>query len=128
MADRDRWKPQPLLEESEWSLIPGVGLTKRVAWCMQALWLLFAMCSVILRGEALLEMGLVWMIGAYALFYVTQRLGGREGIFSAGARVNSDSTFYERLLGDSISIFLLLCALAIVLFGLQAIRSIWSGP
>jgi len=126
MTNRSPWRPQRLLDESDWSLIPDIGLTTRVGWSIRALWLVVAALAAALRTEHLIEVGLMWLLGAHSLFYVTQRLGGREGKFGT-TRVGSESTFYERLIGDSASILFLLIAIAAMVFGIQSFRSLWSA-
>ena len=128
MANRRPWEPRPLLDENPWSLFPVVGLTRASALFAQVIWIAFALVFVLLRPGEWQSIGLAWLFGAWVVFYITQRFGGREAILVGYVpSITPESSFQERLLGDVLFLFLVLFLAAIIVFGVGTIREFWGS-
>jgi hypothetical protein len=124
MPKRSPWAPRELLDLNPWSLLPAIGLSKSMAWLAQVLWLAFAAVFAILRPDEWQSIGVTWLFGAWALFYITQRLGDREAIVGGAApHVTRDTQFQLRLATDALFVLLLLFASVVIAFGLETVRA-----
>jgi hypothetical protein len=125
MSQRARWGPQPLLEERQWSLLPVVHLSVRSAAAMQAAWAAFAITFIVIRTLNLFSPFGFWLLGAWALFYITQRLGGRQAMIGGAApKIRPDSPFQLRLLLDLFHLGVLGAMAAAIALGPPSIRAL----
>ena len=126
MAKRSPWESRSLLDLHPWSLLPVVGLSKAGAIAAQVTWAGFVILFLVQRPLDWLSLVVSWLVGAWAVFYITQRLGGREAIFAGVSTVRFDSPFQVRLIGDAMCVFVLVLFAGVVVFGASAIRALWS--
>ena len=122
-AKRNPWAPRPSLEPNPWSLFPVIGLTKSRAWIAQVLWATFACIFLWRRTAESVSIAIAWLVGVWAILYITQRLGGREATLSAGVHVTPESPFLMRLFGDLVILLSVIFLAAIITFGVETVRA-----
>jgi hypothetical protein len=108
-----------------WSLLPNLGLSVRGAVQAQVIWFAYAVIFLLIRPTHWVEISLAWAGGAWMVFYITQRLGGREAmLLGVAPRITPDSPFQMRLMSDILYVLALVFIAAIIAFGAEAIRGL----
>jgi hypothetical protein len=125
MARRHPWESRPLLDDHPWSLLPVIGLSKLAAVVAQVAWLGFVLLFATLRPSDLPSLLPSWLLGAWFVFYITQRLGGRDAMVGGAApRIRPDSTFQVRLVIDVLYVVLLIVLAGVIALGPQTVRGL----
>ena len=114
-----RWDPKPLLELRDGSLLQSIGLSMRAGRLAQAAWALVVLVVALMRpSDWMLSLG-GWALGAFALNYISARLGGRPATYTTvGDELREDdSAFQMRLLIDVTMLLYLVAAFVLAILG-----------
>jgi hypothetical protein len=94
------------------SLLPTVGLSKRWGIWMQVAWFVAVLVAALARPEGPAAFLVRWVVGAYSLYYIAARLGGRPAQVPRVGAIDAESAFQARLVFDSLFIWLFLAIVA----------------
>jgi hypothetical protein len=125
MASRNKWEPREPLAGNSWSLLRNIGMSRSTAYTVQLLWASIVVVAYLLHPSADYSYIGVWLVSAWMLNYITQRLRGVPAVFRGPSyKITEDEPFQIRLALDIFSIGIFIFNVAYVLLGPETLRGL----
>ena len=110
-----RWDPKPPLDVNPWSLIPNIGFSRRGTLVAEAFWIAYVAGFFLYRWGNPAVFLAFGFLGGFALYYISDRLGGRVAKeLGAAPRIDADSPFQMRLIADVLHIGALVLSASVI--------------